>query len=168
MRKIKNKKGDINLSFGVIFSIILIAVFIFAAIYAITFFLNYSKCTQVGNFYEGFQREVSNAFLSQSVENKIFKVTLPGSVEMICFANLSEKQTGSYSAEYEMIQDYYLDDANLFLIPDSGSCNLDYKKITRLNLPEIIKNHNPYCIPSDSDLILTKKIYDSAVFVEEA
>jgi hypothetical protein len=166
MRKI-NKKGDINLSFGVIFSIILIAVFVFVAIYAINFFLNYSRCVQVGNFYEGFQREVSNAFLSQSVENKVFKVSLPSSVEMICFANLSERQRGSFRDEYEMLEDYYLEDANLFLIPDSGSCDLNYKKISRLNLPEITEMHNPYCVPSDSELILTKKIYDSSVLVQK-
>jgi hypothetical protein len=164
---IKNKKGDINLSFGMIFSIILIAVFIFAAIYGINFFLNYGKCTQVGRFYDDFQRQVSTVFLSQFTENKNFDVLLPSSIKMICFANLSENQRGDFIEEYNSISDYYLDDANLFLIPGESACSIPYKNIKRLNIQEIIKDHNPYCIYPNEDLLLTKKIYESSVFVKK-
>lgn len=165
MKKL-NKKADINLSFGMIFSIILIAVFIFAAIYGINFFMNYSKCTQVGRFYEDFQREVSNTFLSQSTENKKFKISLPSSIEMICFANLSQNQRGLFNEEYELIHDYYLEESNLFMVPGENACSMPYKEIKRLNLEGIIKDDNPYCVPSDGELILTKKIYDQIVLVE--
>lgn len=168
MRQLLNKKADMNLSFGVIFSIILIAVFIFAAIYGINFFLNYSKCTQVGRFYDSLQREVSETFLSQSTTNKKFEINLPSSIKMVCFANLSESQRGSFSEEYDLISDSYSADANVFLLPGGNACNIPYKAIKRINLAEIIKDHNPYCVYSDDVLILNKGIYQSSVTIKKA
>ncbi len=166
MRKLTNKKGDINLSFGVIFSIILIAVFIFSAIYAINFFLNYSECSQIGKSYESLQEQVSNTFVSQSTLNKKVKLSLPGSIEMICFANLSQAQRGSYAQEYDLISVYSYEEANTFLLPGENSCNMPFKQIKRINLPEIIKTHNPYCIYVEEELTLNKKIYDASVLIE--
>lgn len=160
-----NKRADINLSFGVIFSVILIAVFIFAAVYAINFFLDYSQCVQVGSFYDGLQKEVSNAYLSQSTENKKFQISLPSSIDKICFANLSAPITNP-GEEYDLIADFYLEDANLFLIPGESACGIPYKKITRLNVAEITKVKNPYCVYSDEELTLTKQIYDRAVLIQ--
>lgn len=167
MRKINNKKADINLSFGMIFSIILIAVFIFAAIYAINFFLNYSKCIQVGRFYEDFQSEINSAFMSQSTENKVFSVNLPKNIDKICFANLSMKITNP-GEDYEQIQDYYLDDFNLFILPGENACSIPYKSIKKINLSKILETENPYCINNGEDLLLTKKIYDKNVLIERA
>ncbi len=162
-----NKKADMNLSFGVIFSTILIAVFIFAAIYAINFFMNYSRCTQVGGFYDKFQKEIDNAFSAQSVENKKFQISLPAQVKRICFANLSATITNP-GEDYEEIKDYYLDEANIFLIPEESACSLPFKNIKRLNIAEITKVKNPYCVYSDDELVLTKKIYDKTVLVSLA
>ncbi len=159
------KKGDINMSFGVIFSVILIAVFLFAAIYAINFFLNYGKCVQVGRFYDDFQKQISNAFLSQSTENKKFQISLPSSIEKVCFANLSATITNP-GEDYDQIKDYYLDDVNVFLIPGESACSIPYKKITRIDISEITKTKNPYCVYSDDELVLTKRIYDKSVSVK--
>ena len=165
MRKITNKKADIGLSFGVIFSIILIAVFIFAAIYAINFFLNYSKCLQIVNFYDDLQGEVNRARSSHSTEGRPFKISLPGNIKKICFANLSEDIT-NYGDEYDEISMYYLDDVNLFLIPGENGCSMPYKKIDRINISRITALQNPFCVDSESRLLLTKGIYDRTVFIE--
>jgi hypothetical protein len=164
MRKLTNKKADINLSFGVIFSIILIAVFVFAAIYAINFFLNYSKCAQVGRFYNDLQGQVDLAFSSSSTENKPFEISLPGNVRKVCFANLSAPITNP-GEEYEEISYYYLDDFNVFIIPGESGCNIPYKKINNINLSRIIEHENPFCFSPDDTLLLTKKIYDRTVLI---
>ena len=165
MRKLTNKKADINLSFGVIFSIILIAVFVFAAIYAINFFLNYSKCLQVGRFYDNLEDDVSRARHSSSVVNKPFKISLPNNIDKICFANLSATITNP-GEDYEALRIYEGLDRNLFLIPEENGCGMPSKKINGLNIGKIIEGENPYCIDSDGTLILTKRIYDKTVFLE--
>lgn len=165
LKKITQKRADINLSFGVIFSIILIIVFLFAAIYAINFFLDYGKCTQIGDFYSDLQKQVNDAFYSQSVENKKVEISLPSSTSMICFANLSAEITNP-GQEYEDIKDYHLEDANLFLFPQEDSCNMPYKNIERINISEITKLKNPYCVYADDTLTLTKRIYDKRVLIK--
>lgn len=164
--EIKNKKaqeGPMGMSFGVIFSIILIAVFVFAAIYAISFFLNYGKCTQVGNFYDNLQRQVNEAALGSVTQNKVVQISLPGGVETICFANLSANTDFS---EYPELEFYYLEDANVFLLPSEDTCDMPYRNINRLNVTRIIQEHgNPYCFSVENDLLLNRGVYDRGVSI---
>jgi hypothetical protein len=164
MRKI-TKKGDINLSFGMIFSIVLIAVFIFAAIYGINFFLRSAKGMQIGSFYQDLQREVNVAFSAQSVQNKKFSVNLPGNIDKICFANLSAQITND--EDYPYIDLYQFEDANLFLIPPENALGLAYKKINRINITRITGGENPYCVKNGDVLILSKRIYDRDVLIQK-
>ncbi|MEM4182096.1 MAG: hypothetical protein QXX68_03035 [Candidatus Pacearchaeota archaeon] len=167
MKKRLNKKaqeGPMGMSFGVIFAIFLIIVFIAAAFYGIRHFLQLSKCTQIGNFYDSLQRKVDEAFYSSSVENVEFKINLPKEIEKVCFANLSEPITNN--EDYEELIDFEFEDANVFLLPKEAACNMPYKKINRLKMDEITKNNNPYCVEKSENFKLTKKIYDKFVIIE--
>ena len=65
------KRGQMKLSFGMIFSIILIIIFISFAFYAIQKFLSIQNSVQVGKFVNEFQQNVDKIWKgSQGSEKK--------------------------------------------------------------------------------------------------
>ena len=63
--KSKGKKAEVfGMSFGMIFSIILIAFFIVIAFIGIRYILNWQKQTQIGLFLRDLQEEVNDAWNS--------------------------------------------------------------------------------------------------------
>jgi len=81
-----NKEGQLKLSFGMIFSIFLIIVFIFFAIYAIQNFLGFQEDVKVKQFYDNLQNDVDKAWKSTKA-SKIVEYNLPEDVERVCFSN---------------------------------------------------------------------------------
>ena len=140
----KNKRGQgvFGMPFSVIFSIFLIAIFIVVAFFAIRYFLNIRKCSEIGLFKEDLQREVENAWQSQS-SSKTFTRSLPGEIEYACFADLSEEvsATGKEREIYNELRRNADFTANLFFYPQREACvpsvNINYINMTELS--------NPYC-----------------------
>jgi len=85
----KNSQGIFGLSFGMIWSIILIVFFIISAFIGIRAFLNFQKNATIGLFMDGLQSRINEAWNSQSIQNFRYNSTLPGGVEYVCFINLS-------------------------------------------------------------------------------
>ena len=161
---IKNKKAQESMSipFGFIFALILIVVFILAAIYGINFFLNISKCSQVGFFYDDLQNKVNSAFEAQTY-NDYFELKVPGATK-ICFGNLTAPITNQL--DYQAIDIYQYEDANTFIVPSSSACNLPFKQIARLNITEITKQQNPYCVNIGSKINIKRDFYDRSVLIK--
>lgn len=166
MRKI-NKKADgaIGMSFGWIFSLILIVFFIFAAIYGIKAFLNMANCTKVGLFYESLQDSIDEAYRSSSTDIEI-EVNVPG-IKQICFANLSEKITGPLAA-YDAISIYEGYNANTYLVPPEKGCTMPYKNLNRLNISKTTQAKNPLCfdITDGGKIRIVKEYYDKWVTIK--
>jgi hypothetical protein len=167
LRKIKSKRGEgaVGMSFGWIFSLILVVFFIFTAIYGIKFFLKTANCTRVGSFYETLQDRVDEAYSSSSSDFEM-EVSIPG-VDMLCFANLSEEITGSLYA-YEEISLYEVYKANTFLVPTDKACDMPYKTIKNLNISKIIAAKNPLCfdISDGGKIRIVKGYYDKGVSIK--
>ncbi|MDE1848919.1 MAG: hypothetical protein KGH55_02715 [Nanoarchaeota archaeon] len=85
---IKNRRGQIHLSLGMIFSIILIIFFIAFAFYAIKNFLGLQNTVNISQFYNNLQNDVSTAWHSESSSQK-YSYNLPISVSQVCFTNQS-------------------------------------------------------------------------------
>jgi len=154
----KNKRGKkaqvFGLSFGVIFSIIIIIFILVVAGIAINHFLNLKKCAQVGMFIDDFQADVDSAWNSQSSSFE-FSGSLPGSLDYVCFANLSE----STNAHPDIVNDidiYRQADANLFFYPRQNACDMPYHGIKHLDLEKITETKNPYCIAVDDGKVVIK------------
>jgi len=162
----KNKSGQqtMGLPFGVIFSIILIVVFIVIAFIAIKHFLDIGDCAGVGQFYEELQEKVNEAWASQNSDFE-FEINLPGGIDKICFADLSGEITGSQE-DYKAIEMYSVYDSNLFLIPPAEACNMPNKLIKHINVSEIISTSNPYCVEVGEELQIKKGFYDKLVIIE--
>ena len=85
------KRGQMEMSFGMIFTIILVIVFIAFAFYAIKGFLNLQKNIQTKQFFENFQKETDRMYQSSYGSKKV-SFNLPSNVEKICFKNQQEKK----------------------------------------------------------------------------
>lgn len=166
MRRI-NKKGEgtFEMSFGMIFSMFLIAIFVVVAFIAIKSFLNIGKTADVGLFYEDLQNAIDNIWKGQAGEVS-FKIELPEKITRICFANLSANNINSALPEYREIESYEFYNHNTFLLPISEAEGFEHKEIRNINITKITKTRNPYCVDSTGTLKIKKDFYDKLVVIE--
>ena len=118
----KGRRGQINLSFGMIFSIILIIIFIAFAIYAIVHFLALQDSIKINNFYSSFQTDVSAVWNSpQAVQTKSY--ILPSSIQEICFTNTGNENLILYGANNRPENSNSIDHINITATTSGGdSC----------------------------------------------
>jgi len=81
-----NKKGQLDISFGMIFSIILIIIFIAAGFYAIMKFLEFQKSIQIQNFMRDLQDDIDRMWGSNQGSTP-HSYTLPTNINAVCFKN---------------------------------------------------------------------------------
>jgi hypothetical protein len=84
--RVKNKRGQMQMSFGTIFSIILIIAFISFAVYGINKFLDVSKLAQVEKFKSDFQGDIDNMWKSTQ-GSQALEYNLPNKIKQVCFIN---------------------------------------------------------------------------------
>ncbi len=161
-----NKKGQqtMGMPFGMIFAIFLIVVFVVFAFMAVSYFLDLGEATSVGMFYDELQGAVNDAVQGQESDRN-FEINLPGDIEKVCFANLKAAITNP-GEDYDAIRNYDVYDANTFLVPPEKAENMQWKKINRINVEEITKTKNPYCVDVDNGLQIKKGFYDRLVLIE--
>lgn len=80
----KKTRGAMELSFGMLFSIILIIIFIAFAIYGVTKFLNLQKNIQTKTFANDLNYDIDKLWKSQGSQPVTYSV--PGNVEKVCFS----------------------------------------------------------------------------------
>lgn len=141
--KVTSKKGQLKISFGMIFSIVLIIIFLALAFYVIPKFLDFQRKAQVGLFITDLQDEVDKMWQGShgSVEQTY---SLPTKIEFVCFE----------------------EDARVFFKPIGSGYGMDDEKIEHL---EIIDND--FCIEvidGKIDLIIKKDYGESLVMIEDA
>ena len=130
---VANKRGDISLSFGFIFSIILIAAIVGIAFYAISYFVDLGNCTEISLFYNDFQNSVDDAWASE-ITKDVFVGTLPSGIESVCIGDVEQ---GIDTEEYRELSRYGRFEANVFLYPPKKACDEAYKKIEHINIEEL-------------------------------
>ncbi len=156
-RRWAGRKAQINLSFGMIFSIILIIIFLAFAFYAISKFLNIQKAAKTAQFVDAFRADVGRMWKSSSGSQRI-EYKLPGSVEYVCLADFSSQNTGTKREIYDTLRTVYFNDENLFFYPVGSGGAVDSARIDNINLPVITAGENPYCINNvDGKISLTIK-----------
>jgi len=132
------KRGQVKLSFGMIFSIILIIVFIAFAFYAIQKFLGLSDDIGVGKFSEEVQSDVDKLWKSSQGSQELV-YSLPKKIEWACFVDFSDGKSGSHRDFYEEFEKYSSDN-NLFFYP-VGSVELNGFEIEHIEF----EGANPLC-----------------------
>lgn len=120
-----NKIGQFQISFAMIFSILIIVAIIGVAFYVIQFFLGINDCGQTGTFYDKFQDEVDKAWKSPSYGGD-FTLNVANGIEYVCFG-LIDSMAGNFKSEELQseidLSQYASDTANVFLYPGGNACD---------------------------------------------
>jgi hypothetical protein len=141
----KNRRGQLDLSFGMIFSIILIIIFLAFAFYAITKFLDLQKEIQIKQFVTDLQSDVDKMWKSPQGSQQV-TYSLPTKISAICFFNNNQFQNLNFTSS-EIIKGEEIN-------------NIDISKIT--------KNGSPFCITNAKGkikMVLTKSYGESLVTI---
>lgn len=121
----KNKKrGQLDISFGMIFAIILIIVFLAAAFYGIKKVIEFQKSVQIESFLSDLQKDVDAMWKNPKGSQNI-AYTLPTKISSVCFTN-NEFQNLKFTSD-EIILGKLIK-------------NIDIANITGVEDPYCIKN----------------------------
>ncbi|MCX6746918.1 MAG: hypothetical protein NTU63_02165 [Candidatus Pacearchaeota archaeon] len=116
------KRGQFDLSFGMIFSIFLIVVFIAFAVYAIIKFLEFQDTIKIEKFVDDLRQNIDAMWKGDQGSQKV-EYSLPTKIEEVCFVD----------DEYE----------NLIF---NSKQIIQGKDIENINTESMTSKENPYCI----------------------
>lgn len=122
MKKKIGERGQMHLSFGMIFSVILIIAFLAFGFYAIKKIIDFQNTVQIENFLRDFQQDVDKMWKSQQGSQAI-NYPLPSKISAVCFKD-DEFQNLEFISKS--------------LIKEALIENIDITKIT--------EKEDPYCI----------------------
>lgn len=169
MRKIGDR-GQINMSFGMIFSIILIILFLAFAFYAIKKLLDIQEKMTIANFIDDLSTDVDEMWKgSQGSQPKTYN--LPKKIEYVCFIDFAtEEGSGEYIDFYEEINKYFKHEENMVFYPLGSSKGLKSEKIEHIDLEKITQENNPYCIKNNKrkvKITIKKDFEEDLVIISE-
>ncbi len=154
-----NKRGQFNISFSMIFSIIIIIAIVGVAFYVISGFLSTSKCAEIGLFYDDLKTYMEKAWQS-TIHQDTFTSTLPEGIESVCFGNIAQAQD-------EKIKKAFINsNGNVFLYPPQKACD---SSLSAIKL-EHVQLNNFFCKSVDNNKIqikTSKDKFDALVTIEE-
>ena len=159
------KKGQMKLSFGMIFSIILIIIFVAFAFYAITKFLDLKNKVEIGKFIEDLEEDIDKLWKGAQGSQEV-EYFIPKKIEYVCFVDFDSVAGGEDKNFYINLRKAKSSEENLVFYPVGSAGGLDSKKIEHINIESITEINNPYCIKQSKGkvkLILEKDFSESLV-----
>jgi len=168
----RGKFGQMKLSFGMIFSIMLIIIFLVFGFYVISKFLDMKSSVEVGKFVDNLQNDITKMWgSSQGAQEETY--TLPIKIESVCFVDFYSSSRGNEDI-YKKLKQVYDNEQNFFFYPVGSGEGLDAvnlkcrDEINCLNIKEITKTQNPFCIESEKGkikLTIKKNFNDAQVVI---
>ena len=117
MVKKRGRKGQMKMSFGMIFSIILIVIFLAFAFYAIKKFLEFQDTLKIEKFFDELQADVERIWageMSSSPRNYY----LPKKINSVCFTD--DEYENLYFKSENIIRGTNIEYINITAITDNG------------------------------------------------
>lgn len=151
LRNIQNKKASIEMSFGVLFSIIMIIFIVAIAIYVIVKFIGLGNCGKIASSKDDIQKTVDNVVASDEA-NSTLSIFLPSGIKQVCFVNpISSARTSASKLsqkEYDELKRYFKPSNNIYFSPAKEACEMVRGYIKGINVTKIAEKsgENPYCI----------------------
>jgi len=144
------KRGQIQISFGMIFSIIIIIATVAVAFYVITYFLDLSKCQKNGLFWDSFQKEIDKAWNSDITE-EVYKAEVTSGITEACFGNFTQIAEIGDRVVFEELRRYERTGRNAYLYPVGKACeSLGYHDLQHIITDQF------FCVPVKSGKIEIK------------
>lgn len=122
-----NKRAQMKLSFGMIFSIFLIIIFLAFAIYVIIKFVSLQNSIQIESFKNDLQAHITAIWLSRGEYSEEKEYTLPTKINAICFLD-DDYQNLMFESDKPMDGDN-IENINITFITSDGE-------------------EDPFCIPN--------------------
>jgi len=161
----KRKRGQMQLSFGMIFSIILIIVFVAFAFFAIKKLLEMQDSIKIGQFVDKLQSDVDKIWKgAQGTQTETY--TLPSKINYVCFLDYSSSRRGPKQNYYDELKRVYYEGEYMIFYPIGSG--LDSFKVEHIDIEKITDEENPYCIEnkkSQVKLIIEKDFGETLVSV---
>jgi hypothetical protein len=160
------KGGQVQISFGMIFSIIIIIATLATAFYAIRFFLGIQNCAQAGSFVESLKNRVDLAWKSE-ISQDVYTLKPSKGIEEVCFGNLTQSDSVRYPEEYKQLRFYSKNGENVFLYPPRNSCGTS---LSAFNMKHF-RVDNFFCVKikqGTATIKLSKGSFDSLVTITNA
>jgi hypothetical protein len=156
------KRGQLNISFGMMFSIFLIVIFIFFAFKIIFAFVGTTKCLDITSTYTDLQKEIDRAKSSQTYTRE-YEIDFGSSVSKICLFDFNSSQKGDLN-----LPDVMVIGENSFLIfKKSNSCeSLSRYQFKGINISKITQFQNPICFDNGDSTLIKKELYSGLVVLE--
>ena len=104
------KKGQLKISFGMIFSIILIIVFLAFAFYAIQKFLDTQNEIKIQKFYSELDDDIKAVWASTEASENV-EYSVPGRITQVCFDSRYEKNV--YLRDDGLVEGRHIDHIDL-------------------------------------------------------
>jgi len=141
-----NKRGQTKISFGMIFSIILIILFLSFGFWGIKKFMTLSDVAKIVQFKDNLQGDIDKLWRgSQGAQNVEYYI--PRNVQYICFIDYISGQNGErYSQIYTDMRTTFMEYENMFLYPLSSVEGLVSTQIKHVDLSSTTSAENPFCI----------------------
>lgn len=152
MKRGGNKRAQQKLSFGMLFSIMLIIMFLIFAFYVILKFINFQKYSKTALFVNGLQEDIDKMWKAPQ-GSKTQKYSLPGEVLLVCFVDFNSAPNNKQElySEAELVSGGGKN--NLFVSPIGASKGFDSAELEHIDIKEIIKEKNPYCIENKNNKV---------------
>jgi len=147
--KKRDKSGQMEMSFGMIFTIISVIIFIAFAVYAISIFLNSQKSIQAESFANELQNDIDKMWQGSGQQEKTYSV--PGKIEYVCFINFNSP-ADNMEEIYSKLK-LFSDEGNLFFYPH----DYEGKEIQHIDLQKTTVQKNPLCIQNNNGVKITIK-----------
>ena len=123
-------KGQLELSFGMIFSLLIIIATVGTAGYFITKFVETGKCTTLQLAYAELQEGVDSVW-GAAVGNKEISLQVPSGITSLCIGDMS---SGTNATLRELIDVYIVEGIGVYALPPTNACDgeLAARKLTHL------------------------------------
>ncbi len=138
------KKGQMDLSFGMIWAIIIVIVFIAFAIYVIIHFLSVSDKVKIEQFAEAFQSSIDDIRGGLQGSNTV-SYSIPASIDKLCFLDEKSPAIGKNKDLYDTLS-WIAVEENLVFYPEDSGEGKGGLVLENIDLDKITEKENPYCI----------------------
>ena len=147
--KKSSRKAQLKISFGMIFSIILIIIFLAFGFWAIKSFLSLGGFVQLAKFSETLQNDVDKIWRGQQGSWSPPSGYNVGKIQAICFIDYFGDGRGrNVDLFSELNQLNYGGDENLVFYPISAGEGTSLK-IEHIDIKKMTAEHNPYCVNAE-------------------
>lgn len=164
------KRGQFQISFGMIFSIIIIIAIVGIGAYVLKSFLATGSCASLGLTLDKLEDYIQTAWQSpihqDTFPNEEYPATIPSGITSVCFGNLTQTPTQNARTQYQELQREFINskERNVFLYPVKEACDTSLAGVKI----DHFKTQNFFCVPvvkGSFSIRTEKQRFDSLVTI---